>query len=104
MAYRRYLESAGFPQDDHWSLNIEQRFMWMILDDNTRAPMRDDALVEAQMGHWARGLRRHFGYPYTRDQVRDKFYEFKIDFNNSTASLRYQGFIMILKHLLWCFQ
>ncbi|KAL2226550.1 UNVERIFIED_CONTAM: hypothetical protein Sindi_2013700 [Sesamum indicum] len=68
MAYRRYLESAGFPQDGHWSSNIEQRFMWMILDDNTRAPMRDDALAEAQMGYWARGLRRHFGYPYTRDQ------------------------------------
>ncbi|KAL2243807.1 UNVERIFIED_CONTAM: hypothetical protein Sindi_0498700 [Sesamum indicum] len=68
MAYRRYLESAGFPQDDHWSLNIEQRFMWMILDDNTRAPMRDDALAEAQMSHWARGLCRYFGYSYTRDQ------------------------------------
>ncbi|KAK4382320.1 hypothetical protein Sango_2882200 [Sesamum angolense] len=45
-----------------------QRFMWMIVDDNTRAPMRDDALAETQMCHWARGLRRHFGYPYTRDQ------------------------------------
>ncbi|KAL2252565.1 UNVERIFIED_CONTAM: hypothetical protein Sindi_0051200 [Sesamum indicum] len=77
MVYRRYLESAGFPQDDHWSLNIEQRFMWMILDDNTRAPMRDDAFAEAQMGHWARRLHRYFGYPYTRDQVHDKFYEFK---------------------------
>ncbi|KAL2228000.1 UNVERIFIED_CONTAM: hypothetical protein Sindi_1779700 [Sesamum indicum] len=68
MAYRRYLESAGFSQDDHLSLNIEQRFMWMILDDNTRAPMRDDARAETQMGHWAHGLRRYFGYPYTRDQ------------------------------------
>ncbi|KAL2232531.1 UNVERIFIED_CONTAM: hypothetical protein Sindi_1433100 [Sesamum indicum] len=75
MAYRRYLESAGFPQDDHWSLNIEQRFMWMILDDNTQAPMRDDALAEAQMGHWARGLRRHFGYPYTRDQIPGIYYD-----------------------------
>ncbi|KAL0393068.1 UNVERIFIED_CONTAM: hypothetical protein Sradi_2529600 [Sesamum radiatum] len=64
MAYRRYLETAGFPQDLHWTLNVEQRFMWMIVDDNTRAPMRDDAIAEAQMGHWARGLRRHFGYPY----------------------------------------
>ncbi|KAK4407779.1 hypothetical protein Sango_0358900 [Sesamum angolense] len=77
MAYRRYLESAGFPQEDHWTLNVEQRFVWMILDDNTRAPMRDDARAETQMDHWARRLRRHFGYPYTRDQVRDKFYEFK---------------------------
>ncbi|KAL0323519.1 UNVERIFIED_CONTAM: hypothetical protein Sangu_1971200 [Sesamum angustifolium] len=67
-AYRRYLEIAGFPQDLHWTLNVEQRFMWMIVDDNTRAPMRDNALAEAQMGHWARGLRRHFEYPYTRDQ------------------------------------
>ncbi|KAK4394344.1 hypothetical protein Sango_1905200 [Sesamum angolense] len=29
--------------------NVEQRFMWMILDDNTRAPMRDDARAETQM-------------------------------------------------------
>ncbi|KAL0440764.1 UNVERIFIED_CONTAM: hypothetical protein Sradi_0015300 [Sesamum radiatum] len=50
MAYRRYLETAGFPQDLHWTLNVEQRFMWMIVDDNTRAPMRDDAIAEAQMG------------------------------------------------------
>ncbi|KAK4405736.1 hypothetical protein Sango_0580100 [Sesamum angolense] len=80
MAYRRYLESAGFPQEDHWTLNVEQRFMWMILDDNTRAPMRDDACAEKQMGHWARRLLRHFGYPYTRDQIRDQFYEFKSRF------------------------
>ncbi|KAL0423664.1 UNVERIFIED_CONTAM: hypothetical protein Sradi_0901200 [Sesamum radiatum] len=51
MAYRRYLETAGFPQDLHWTLNVEQRFMWMIVDDNTRAHMRDDTLAEAQMGH-----------------------------------------------------
>ncbi|KAL2228493.1 UNVERIFIED_CONTAM: hypothetical protein Sindi_1829000 [Sesamum indicum] len=68
MAYRRYLESAGFPQEDHWTLNVEQRFMWMILDDNTRTPMRDDALAETQMGHWARALRRYFRYSYTREQ------------------------------------
>ncbi|KAL0355312.1 UNVERIFIED_CONTAM: hypothetical protein Sradi_3978100 [Sesamum radiatum] len=55
-------------QEEHWTLNVEQRFMWMIVDDNTRAPMRDDARAETQMGHWARGLRRYFGYPYTRDQ------------------------------------
>ncbi|KAL0309015.1 UNVERIFIED_CONTAM: hypothetical protein Sradi_5843800 [Sesamum radiatum] len=67
--HSRYLESAGFPQDLHWTLNIEQRFMWMIVDDNTRAPMRDDALAEAQMGHWARGLRRHFGYLYTATRL-----------------------------------
>ncbi|KAL0378529.1 UNVERIFIED_CONTAM: hypothetical protein Sradi_3158400 [Sesamum radiatum] len=73
----RYLESAGFPQEDHWTLNVEQRFMWLILDDNTQAPMRDDARAEVQMGNWARTLRRHFRYPYTRDQVREKFYEFK---------------------------
>ncbi|KAL0408063.1 UNVERIFIED_CONTAM: hypothetical protein Sradi_1740700 [Sesamum radiatum] len=51
MAYRRYLESAGFPQEEHWKLNVEQRFMWMIVDENTRAPMRDDARAETQMGH-----------------------------------------------------
>ncbi|KAL0303743.1 UNVERIFIED_CONTAM: hypothetical protein Sradi_6242400 [Sesamum radiatum] len=91
MAYRRYLESAGFPQDLHWSLNVEQRFMWMIVDDNTRAPMRDDALAEAQMGHWARALRRHFGYPYTRDQVREKFYELKRRFNQFHAITQLPG-------------
>ncbi|KAL0318094.1 UNVERIFIED_CONTAM: hypothetical protein Scaly_2865200 [Sesamum calycinum] len=48
-------------------VNVEKRFMWMIVDDNTRAPMRDDALAKAHMGHWARRLRRYFGYPYTRD-------------------------------------
>ncbi|KAL0366162.1 UNVERIFIED_CONTAM: hypothetical protein Sradi_3506300 [Sesamum radiatum] len=77
MAYRRYLESVGFPQEDHWTLNVEQRLMWMIVDDNTRMSIRDDEIAEAQMGHWARGLRRHFGYPYTRDQVRQKIFEFK---------------------------
>ncbi|KAK4406690.1 60S ribosomal protein L22-2 [Sesamum angolense] len=80
MAYRRYLESARFPQEDHWTLNVEQRFMWMILDNNTQAPLTDDARAETQMGHWARRLRRYFGYPYTRDQIRDKFYEFKSRF------------------------
>ncbi|KAL0287387.1 UNVERIFIED_CONTAM: hypothetical protein Sangu_2696200 [Sesamum angustifolium] len=87
----RYLETAGFPQDLHWTLNVEQRFMWMIVDDNTRAPMRDDALAEAQMGHWARGLRRHFGYPYTRDQVREKFYELKRRFNQFHAITQLPG-------------
>ncbi|KAL0352097.1 UNVERIFIED_CONTAM: hypothetical protein Scaly_1598400 [Sesamum calycinum] len=85
MAYRRYLESAGFPHDLHWTLNVEQQFMWMIMDDNTRAPMRDGALAEAQMGHWARGLRRHFGYLYTRDQIREKFYELNRRFNQFHA-------------------
>ncbi|KAL0307359.1 UNVERIFIED_CONTAM: hypothetical protein Sangu_3034200 [Sesamum angustifolium] len=91
MAYRRYLETAGFPQDLHWTLNVEQRFMWMIVDDNTRAPMTDDAIAEAQMGHWARGLRRHFGYPYTRDQVREKFYELKRRFNQFHAITQLPG-------------
>ncbi|KAL2235958.1 UNVERIFIED_CONTAM: hypothetical protein Sindi_1328000 [Sesamum indicum] len=107
MAYRRYLESAGFPQEDHWSLNIEQRFMWMILDDNTRAPMRDDALVEAQMSHWARGLCRHFEYPYTRDQVRDKFYECKNQFQQFHGITQIPGiyydietFIMVFPRFL----
>ncbi|KAL0430707.1 UNVERIFIED_CONTAM: hypothetical protein Sradi_0696700 [Sesamum radiatum] len=68
IAMQMHLESVGFPQDDHWTLNVEQRFMWMIVDDNTRVSIRDDEIAEAQMGHWARGLRRYFGYPYTRDQ------------------------------------
>ncbi|KAK4394107.1 hypothetical protein Sango_1881500 [Sesamum angolense] len=42
MAYRRYLERSGFPQEDHWTLSVEQRLMWMIVDDNTRDSMRDD--------------------------------------------------------------
>ncbi|KAK4407976.1 hypothetical protein Sango_0378600 [Sesamum angolense] len=67
MAYRRYLERSGFPQEDHWTLSVEQRLMWMIIDDNTRDSMRDDHRAEAHMAHWARGLRRHFGYPYTRE-------------------------------------
>ncbi|KAL2227471.1 UNVERIFIED_CONTAM: hypothetical protein Sindi_2105800 [Sesamum indicum] len=77
MAYRRYLERAGFPQEEHWTLNVEQRLMWMIVDDNTRVPMRDDRRAEAHMNQWVRGLRRHFGYHYTQDQVRQKFYELK---------------------------
>ncbi|KAL0421411.1 UNVERIFIED_CONTAM: hypothetical protein Slati_3164000 [Sesamum latifolium] len=63
MTYHKYLESARFPQEDHWTLNVEQRFMWMILDNNTWAPMRDDARVEVQMGHWARELRRYSDVP-----------------------------------------
>ncbi|KAL0462774.1 UNVERIFIED_CONTAM: hypothetical protein Slati_0165000 [Sesamum latifolium] len=59
------LESQRLLRD---SIAMQIDFMWMIMDDNTRAPMRDDALAEAQMGHWARALRRHFGYPYTRNQ------------------------------------
>ncbi|KAL0281909.1 UNVERIFIED_CONTAM: hypothetical protein Sradi_7279100 [Sesamum radiatum] len=47
MAYCKYLESVGYPQDLYWTLNVEQQFMWMIVDDNTRAPMRDDTLAEA---------------------------------------------------------
>ncbi|KAL0298613.1 UNVERIFIED_CONTAM: hypothetical protein Sradi_6521100 [Sesamum radiatum] len=38
MAYRRYLERSGFPQEDHWTLSVEQRLMWMIVDDNTETP------------------------------------------------------------------
>ncbi|KAL0361282.1 UNVERIFIED_CONTAM: hypothetical protein Sradi_3812700 [Sesamum radiatum] len=79
--------SIGFTLD----LNIEQRFMWMIADDNTLAPMRDDTCAEAQMGHWTRGLRRYFGYPYTCDQVREKFYEFKRRFDQFHAITQLPG-------------
>ncbi|KAL0438916.1 UNVERIFIED_CONTAM: hypothetical protein Slati_2374600 [Sesamum latifolium] len=41
---------------------------------------RDDETAEAQMSHWARRLRKYFGYPYTRDQVRHIFFEFKWQF------------------------
>ncbi|KAL2235237.1 UNVERIFIED_CONTAM: hypothetical protein Sindi_1255900 [Sesamum indicum] len=80
MAYRRYLERASFPQEEHWTLNVEQRLMWMIVDNNTRVPIRDDRRAEAHMNQWVRGLRQHFGYHYTRDQVRQKFYELKEQF------------------------
>ncbi|KAK4397110.1 hypothetical protein Sango_1547600 [Sesamum angolense] len=103
MAYRRYLETAGFPQDLHWTLNVEQRFMWMIVDDNTRAPMRDDAIAEAQMGHWARGLRRNFGYPYTSDQVREKFYELKRRFNQFNAITQLPGIFYDIETLVMVF-
>ncbi|KAK4409469.1 hypothetical protein Sango_0019900 [Sesamum angolense] len=76
MAYRRYLERSGFPQEDHWTLSVEQRLMWTIIDDNTRDSTRDDHRAEAHMAHWARGLRRHFGY---------------------------KGFIMTLRHFVWIF-
>ncbi|KAL0285737.1 UNVERIFIED_CONTAM: putative ribonuclease H protein [Sesamum calycinum] len=36
MAYRRYLERSGFPQEDHWTLSVEQRLMWMIVDEHPR--------------------------------------------------------------------
>ncbi|KAL0324086.1 UNVERIFIED_CONTAM: hypothetical protein Scaly_2375700 [Sesamum calycinum] len=61
------LDFAG----DHWTLSVEQRLMWMIVDDNTRDSMRDDHRAEAHMAHWARGLRRHFGYHYTREQFHE---------------------------------
>ncbi|KAL0290456.1 UNVERIFIED_CONTAM: hypothetical protein Sangu_2573200 [Sesamum angustifolium] len=76
IAMQIYLERSGFPQEDHWTLGIEQRLMWMIVDYNTRDSMRDDHRAEAQMAHWARGLRRHFGY---------------------------KGFILTLRHFVWIF-
>ncbi|KAK4404486.1 hypothetical protein Sango_0817200 [Sesamum angolense] len=56
-------------KEGHWTLSVEQRLMLMIVDDNTRDSIRDDHRAEAHMAHWARGLRRHFGYHYTREQV-----------------------------------
>ncbi|KAL0307762.1 UNVERIFIED_CONTAM: hypothetical protein Scaly_2971900, partial [Sesamum calycinum] len=68
MAYRRYLDDRG---RQHTSAH-------------------DETTHRAQ-GHWARGLRRHFGYPYTRDQVREKFYELKRRFNQFHAITQLPG-------------
>ncbi|KAL2246149.1 UNVERIFIED_CONTAM: hypothetical protein Sindi_2883100, partial [Sesamum indicum] len=57
--------------EEHWTLNVEQRLMWMIVDDITRVPMRDDRRAEAHMNQWVRGLRRHFGYHYIQDQYHE---------------------------------
>ncbi|KAL0344231.1 UNVERIFIED_CONTAM: hypothetical protein Sangu_1310500 [Sesamum angustifolium] len=53
--------------------------------------MRDDHRAEAHMAHWARGLRRHFGYYYTREQVRQKFYELKERFRQFHEITQIQG-------------
>ncbi|KAK4382601.1 hypothetical protein Sango_2856700 [Sesamum angolense] len=56
-------------EEDHWTLSVEQRLMWMIVDDNTRDSMRDNHRAETHMAHWACGLRRYFAYHYTREQL-----------------------------------
>ncbi|KAL0313668.1 UNVERIFIED_CONTAM: hypothetical protein Scaly_2912700 [Sesamum calycinum] len=75
-----YLVDAGFTNYQYFLAPycgmryhlLEWRGQAIHVDDrgrqHTSALMKDDALAEAQMGHWARGLRRHFGYPYTCDQ------------------------------------
>ncbi|KAK4416643.1 hypothetical protein Salat_2489800 [Sesamum alatum] len=85
MAYRRYLDSAGFEQMEGWSFEVEQRFMFLILDDNTRVPMCNDDAVELAMERWTRALRRHFRPRFTVSEVRTKFYEFKERYNTYTT-------------------
>ncbi|KAK4422867.1 hypothetical protein Salat_1869300 [Sesamum alatum] len=65
MAYRRYLDSAGFEQMEGWSFEVEQRFMFLILDDNTHVPMCNDDAAELAMERWTRALRRHFRRRFT---------------------------------------
>ncbi|KAK4441756.1 hypothetical protein Salat_0510500 [Sesamum alatum] len=65
MAYRRYLGSAGFEQMEGWSFEVEQRFMFLILDDNTCVPMCNDDAAELAMERWTRALRRHFRRRFT---------------------------------------
>ncbi|KAL0378526.1 UNVERIFIED_CONTAM: hypothetical protein Sradi_3158100 [Sesamum radiatum] len=91
IAMQIYLKRFGFPQEDHWTLSVEQRLMWMIVDDNTRDSMRDDHRAEAYMTRWARGLRRHFGYHHTLEQVRQKFYELKERFRQFHEITQIQG-------------
>ncbi|KAL0402367.1 UNVERIFIED_CONTAM: hypothetical protein Slati_4266600 [Sesamum latifolium] len=74
---RRVFDQGGFPQEEHWNLEMERRFMWMILDANAAVPMSDDSVAEGQMAYWSRAMRRLGGYPYTQEQIRAKFYEFK---------------------------
>ncbi|KAK4424977.1 hypothetical protein Salat_1691300 [Sesamum alatum] len=85
MAYRRYLDSAGFEQMEGCSFEVEQRFMFLILDDNTRVPMCNDDAAELAMEHWTRALRRHFRRRFTVSEVHTKFYEFKERYNTYTA-------------------
>ncbi|KAL0360780.1 UNVERIFIED_CONTAM: hypothetical protein Sradi_3762500 [Sesamum radiatum] len=91
MTYAAYLTRAGFPQEEHWSLEMERRFMWMILDANAAIPMSDDQVAEGQMAYWSRAMRRHGGYPYTREQIQAKFYEFKDRYRTFHALTQVQG-------------
>ncbi|KAL0367414.1 UNVERIFIED_CONTAM: hypothetical protein Sradi_3631500 [Sesamum radiatum] len=91
MTYAAYLTRAGFPQEEHWSLEMERRLMWMILDTNAAIPMSDDQVAEGQMAYWSRAMRRHGGYPYTREQIRAKFYEFKDTYRTFHALTQVQA-------------
>ncbi|KAL0434973.1 UNVERIFIED_CONTAM: hypothetical protein Sradi_0205200 [Sesamum radiatum] len=62
MTYTAYLSRVGFPQEEHWSLEMERRFMWMILDANAAIPTSDDQIAEGQMAYWSQAMRRHGGY------------------------------------------
>ncbi|KAK4389899.1 hypothetical protein Sango_2326900, partial [Sesamum angolense] len=64
MTYAGFLTRAGFPQEEHKSLEIERRFMWMIGDANAAVLMSYDQVLEGQTAYWSRAMRRHDGYPY----------------------------------------
>ncbi|KAK4425150.1 hypothetical protein Salat_1708900 [Sesamum alatum] len=85
MLYRRYLDNVGFPQMEGWSFDVEKRFMFFILDDNTRVTMSNDAAAELAMERWTRALRCHFRRRFTISEVHTKFYEFKGRCNTYTA-------------------
>ncbi|KAL0345648.1 UNVERIFIED_CONTAM: hypothetical protein Sradi_4396100 [Sesamum radiatum] len=77
MTYAALLTWTGFPQEEHWSLEMESRSMWMILDANAAVPMPEDSVAEGQMAYWSRAMRSLGCYLYTREQIRAKFYELK---------------------------
>ncbi|KAL0427355.1 UNVERIFIED_CONTAM: hypothetical protein Slati_2910300 [Sesamum latifolium] len=53
MTYAAILTRAGFPQEEHWSLEMERRFMHMILPANAAVQMLDDSIAEGQMAYWS---------------------------------------------------
>ncbi|KAL0444144.1 UNVERIFIED_CONTAM: hypothetical protein Slati_2137100 [Sesamum latifolium] len=88
MTYAEYLTRVGFPQEEHWNLEMERRFMWMILDANAAVPMSDDSVAEGQMAYWSRAMRRLGGYPYTESRFGQNFMSLKIDIGPSMHSRR----------------
>ncbi|KAK4415210.1 hypothetical protein Salat_2628200 [Sesamum alatum] len=91
MAYRRYLDSVGFEQMEGWSSEVEQRFMFLILDDDTPVPMCNDDAAELAMERWTLALHRHFRHRFTISEVHTKFYEFKERYNTYTDLISNPG-------------
>ncbi|KAK4433506.1 hypothetical protein Salat_1112900 [Sesamum alatum] len=76
---------SSFEEIEGWSFEVEQRFMFLILDDNTHVPMCNDDAAELAMERWTRALHRHFRRRFTVSEVRTKFYEFKERYNTYTT-------------------